>query len=98
MKIISLKTTIENSCQFVNLLSLEIILFSELEMNHVTQEPTAKNQRTCRPPKVGYRHIDCAYGYGNESEVGKALEYGLNELKIPRKVLNLIHIFTGSRF
>ena len=37
-------------------------------------------------PKVGYRHIDCAYGYGNESEVGKALEYGLKELKIPRKV------------
>ena len=37
---------------------------------------------------MGYRHIDCAYGYGNESEVGKALEYGLNELKIPRKVVN----------
>ena len=37
---------------------------------------------------MGYRHIDCAYGYGNESEVGKALEYGLKELKIPRKVLN----------
>ena len=37
--------------------------------------------------KVGYRHIDCAYGYGNETEVGKALEYGLKELKIPRKVL-----------
>ena len=41
--------------------------------------------------KVGYRHIDCAYGYGNESEVGKALEYGLNELKIPRKVLTYIY-------
>ena len=40
--------------------------------------------------KVGYRHIDCAYGYGNESEVGKALEYGLNELKIPRKVFSYI--------
>merc|ERR1711971_1343330 len=37
--------------------------------------------------KVGYRHIDCAYGYGNESEVGKALEYGLKELKIPREEL-----------
>jgi len=37
--------------------------------------------------KVGYRHIDCAYGYGNETEVGKALEYGIKELKIPREEL-----------
>jgi len=34
--------------------------------------------------EVGYRHIDCAFGYGNEGEVGKALKYGMEELKIPR--------------
>jgi diketogulonate reductase-like aldo/keto reductase len=35
--------------------------------------------------ELGYRHIDCAYGYGNEDEVGKGLKYGLEELKIPRE-------------
>ena len=44
---------------------------------------------------MGYRHIDCAYGYGNESEVGKALEYGLKELKIPRKVPNYRYLNKG---
>ena len=37
--------------------------------------------------EVGYRHIDCACIYGNEGEVGTALKYGLEELKIPREDL-----------
>lgn len=37
--------------------------------------------------EVGYRHIDCAYIYGNENEVGAALKYGLEELQIPRQDL-----------
>ena len=34
--------------------------------------------------EVGYRHIDCAYCYNNEGEIGEAVRYGLEKLKIPR--------------
>jgi len=37
--------------------------------------------------EVGYRHIDCAHAYGNEGEVGRALKFGMEKLKIPRKDL-----------
>ena len=32
--------------------------------------------------EVGYRHIDCAHAYGNEGEVGRALKYGMEKLKV----------------
>lgn len=35
----------------------------------------------------GYRHFDCATLYGNEKEVGKALQFGMEELGIARKDL-----------
>ncbi|RMZ91420.1 hypothetical protein DV736_g1332, partial [Chaetothyriales sp. CBS 134916] len=34
--------------------------------------------------KVGYRHIDCAYVYGNEKEVGQGIADGLKEAGISR--------------
>jgi len=37
--------------------------------------------------EVGYRHIDCAYCYNNEGEIGEAVRYGLEKLKIPREDL-----------
>lgn len=48
--------------------------------------------------EVGYRHIDCAYIYGNENEVGQGLKYAFEELKIARqdifvtsKLWNIFH-------
>ncbi|CAL8068698.1 unnamed protein product [Calicophoron daubneyi] len=35
--------------------------------------------------EAGYRHIDCAYFYGNEKEIGKYLEEGMRGLGIDRK-------------
>ena len=32
--------------------------------------------------EVGYRHIDCAHAYVNEGEVGRALKYGMEKLKV----------------
>ena len=35
--------------------------------------------------KVGYRHIDCAYAYHNEAEVGQGLKEAMAEFNIPRE-------------
>ena len=37
--------------------------------------------------KVGYRHIDCAYVYGNEAEVGEGIREGLEAAGLQRKDL-----------
>ncbi|KAL2451922.1 D-galacturonate reductase [Exophiala dermatitidis] len=37
--------------------------------------------------KSGYRHIDCAYVYGNEKEVGEGIKKGLEETGISRSEL-----------
>lgn len=48
--------------------------------------------------RTGYRHIDCAYIYGNEKEIGKALKYAFEngivkreELFITSKLWNSFH-------
>ncbi|CAH8566646.1 unnamed protein product [Heterobilharzia americana] len=35
--------------------------------------------------EAGYRHIDCAYVYNNEAEIGKALEDAMKELSLKRE-------------
>ena len=48
--------------------------------------------------RVGYRHIDCAYIYGNEAEIGQAIQYAIlkgwvkrEELFITSKLWNSDH-------
>ena len=38
--------------------------------------------------KIGYRHLDCAFVYGNENEVGKGIKEAIDEFKIARKDKN----------
>lgn len=37
--------------------------------------------------KLGYRHLDCAYIYGNEAEIGQAIKDAINEGDIKREEL-----------
>ncbi|MHB9140367.1 MAG: aldo/keto reductase [Paludibacter sp.] len=37
--------------------------------------------------RVGYRHIDCAYIYGNEAEIGQALQFAFNNGLVKREEL-----------
>ena len=41
--------------------------------------------------KHGYRHVDCAWGYGNEKEVGE----GIRRSGVPRSEIFVGVIFVG---
>ena len=45
--------------------------------------------------EVGYRHIDCAHAYGNEGEVGRALKFGMEKLKVGM-VLYILYFKTSE--
>lgn len=51
-------------------------------------EPSETTEAVRTALEAGYRHVDCAEGYGNEREVGEALaEYDREELFLTTKVL-----------
>ena len=41
----------ENSCHFVSCSACKISICSQLEISHMLDEPTAKNQHKCRGPQ-----------------------------------------------
>ena len=58
-------------------------------------KPITISQAVCQAIKIGYRHIDCAYAYNNETEIGAAIKeaerkykLGRNELFITSKLWN----------
>ncbi len=51
-------------------------------------EPSATTEAVQTALEAGYRHVDCAEGYGNEREVGEAIaDYDRDELFLTSKVL-----------
>lgn len=50
-------------------------------------EPGQVKAAVAHAIKVGYRHIDCAYAYGNEDEVGQGIKEGLQATGLKRSDL-----------
>ncbi len=51
-------------------------------------DPQATSEAVRTALEAGYRHVDCAEGYGNEREVGEAIaEYDREELFLTSKIL-----------
>jgi len=48
--------------------------------------------------EAGYRHIDCAYGYGNEADVGAALKQAISTGLVKREELFITSKVCNSTF
>lgn len=59
---------------------LGIGTFSGFEDN----KPMTTTEAVIMAFQEGYRHIDCAYAYNNEADIGVALKHALLQLQIKR--------------
>ena len=50
-------------------------------------KPITISQAVCQAIKIGYRHIDCAYAYNNETEIGAAIKEAEKKYKLKRSQL-----------
>ena len=90
----------ENTCHFVNFAHFsKQLLLSQLDINHVTQEPTTKNQRTCRPSLSHQRTFNSIVTSLNKepstNDVSSEGEGGLP--KSQRKEMKLVPCFGQSQ-
>lgn len=73
-------------------------IFPALGLGTWLSKPGEVGEAVLHALKTGYRHIDCAYIYGNEKEIGQALNFAFangivnrNELFITSKLWNSFH-------
>ncbi|VDQ11869.1 unnamed protein product, partial [Trichobilharzia regenti] len=48
--------------------------------------------------EIGYRHLDCAYVYNNEAEIGEALEESMKKLNLKREDIFITSKVTHMRY
>ena len=62
-------------------------IFPAIGLGTWLSKPTEVYDAVLEAIKTGYRHIDCAYIYGNEKEIGKALQYAFKNGWVKREEL-----------
>jgi alcohol dehydrogenase (NADP+) len=63
----------------------ERIPFLGLGTWHIHDNDNNVTDLVGRALEMGYRHIDCAYSYGNQKQIGKGIAYGLERTGLSRK-------------
>jgi diketogulonate reductase-like aldo/keto reductase len=63
------------------------VLFISILVSHFQSKPGEVLRAVQDAIDAGYRHLDCAYVYGNESEVGQGIKYKIDEGVVQREDL-----------
>jgi diketogulonate reductase-like aldo/keto reductase len=51
---------------------------------HIHDNDNNVTEIIARALEMGYRHIDCAYSYGNQKQIGKGIAFGLERTGLLR--------------